>query len=55
MSKFFYGFMLLIIVITAIYLCIDGFGDGIEYALGFFIMIAGGSFCYEKFVKKGTF
>lgn len=55
MSKFFYCSMLVIIAITAGFLFYTGFGEGIEYALGFFIAIAGGSFIYEKFVQHGEF
>jgi len=55
MSKFFYGAMLVIMAIVTVFLLIDGFGEGIEWVLAFFAVITGGSYCYERFVKKGTF
>ena len=55
MSKFFYAAMLALIAVVAGFLISTGTGEGIEYALVFFVAITAGSFAYEKFAKGGTF
>lgn len=55
MSKFFYGFMIFIICLLTGFLISTGTGEGLEYVLALVVAIAGGSFCYDKFVKHGEF